>query len=247
MTALVLKLIACLSMLLDHIGYCWPALLPLRAAGRLAFPLFVFLMVQGFRHTSSRARYALRLGVFAVLSQIPFGLMTADQLFVLRGNVLFTLLIDLLLLWQLDELRKRGLHALGLVLPLAVFVLCWRDILRLDYGGRGILLSLSFYYLADRPPALFAGMVLSIFHPLLLSWAGTAVRLLLGQKDVFARPTEWDVYQLYGLLSFGLIRSYNGRPGLTPASRPGRKAAQLGFYAFYPLHMLALWLVRKGI
>ncbi len=247
MTALALKLIACLSMLLDHIGYTWPAFFPLRAAGRLAFPLFVFFMVQGFRHTSSRGRYALRLGVFAVLSQVPFSLLLYGEVFYPNGNVLWTLLLSLLCLWQLDALKKRGLELSGLLVAAALLLLFWVGPLRTDYGPKGILLALTFYYFADRPLLLFFGMFFSIFHQQLLHWGKLALLPALGRPAAFDAPGEWTVYQLYALLSFGLIRIYNGRPGPAPASRLGRKAVQLGFYAFYPVHMLALWLLKSVI
>lgn len=247
MSALVIKLVACLTMLLDHIGYTWPALNVLRAPGRLAFPLFVFLMVEGFRHTSSRGRYALRLGIFALLSQIPFSLFLYGTPWHPKGSVLCTLLTSMLLLWQLDFFRSRGLHLLGLVLPAAAFVLCWRDVVSMDYGSTGILMALTIYYFGQRPLLLFFGLLFSIFHQILLSWVGTVVHLALGQKDVFVRVEGWNLYKLYAILSFGLMRAYDGSPGPRPASRLGRKAVQLGFYAFYPVHMLALWLLKSVI
>ena len=247
MSALVIKLIACLTMLLDHIGYSWPALAVLRAPGRLSFPLFVFLMTEGFRHTSSRPRYALRLGVFALLSQIPFSLLLSGRPFFPKGNVIFTLLLSMLLLWQLEYFRQRRLHLLGLVLPLAAFFLCWRYILRIDYGAEGILLALAIYYFGGRPLLLLLGVTVSVFYSILISWVGTVVHLLLGQQDVFVRVEGWNLMRVFALPSVGLMWAYNGKPGPHPASPLGRKASQLGFYAFYPAHMLALWLLKSVI
>ena len=100
MSALTLRILACLFMLLDHIGYSLggshPLYLPLRCIGRLAFPIFVFLVVNGFRHTSNRPRYALRLALFAVISQVPFALFCGQKTYFSNGNVFVTLLICLL-------------------------------------------------------------------------------------------------------------------------------------------------------
>ena len=95
MSALTLRSIACVTMLLDHIGYLlagrYPFLMPLRWIGRIAFPLYVFLIVNGFRHTRSRPRYALRLALFAILSQIPFTLFCDNRVFYPHLNVFVTL------------------------------------------------------------------------------------------------------------------------------------------------------------
>ena len=125
-----LKLIAVVSMLIDHIAYLFiglkiltPALqsgeeLPalfllyrvLRMIGRLAFPVFGFLLLEGFLHTKSRLRYAIRLGVFALISEIPFDLMNSGaRLFVdwSSQNVIITLLLGLLMMEVLERLDIR--------------------------------------------------------------------------------------------------------------------------------------------
>ena len=75
---MALRIIACVSMLLDHIGFAFNINI-LRIIGRLAFPLYVYLLYNGYKHTSNRFLYAVRLGVFAAVSQIPFSLFTTKQ------------------------------------------------------------------------------------------------------------------------------------------------------------------------
>ena len=73
MSTTVLKLIALLSMALDHTGaVLFPQAQWMRIIGRLAFPIYCFCLVEGYRHTSSVPRYLARLGLFALLSEIPF-------------------------------------------------------------------------------------------------------------------------------------------------------------------------------
>ena len=68
MSGLVLKIIAMLSMLTDHIGYIFfPTDLTWRYIGRIAFPLYCFLLTEGFFHTRSREKYLLRMAGFAVI------------------------------------------------------------------------------------------------------------------------------------------------------------------------------------
>lgn len=148
MTALGLKLLASVFMLIDHIGYCFYGPMILRIIGRLAFPIYVFQMTEGYRRTSNRLRYAVRLAIFGLISQVPFSLMIEGVPMQRDLNVMFTLLIGYLAIWLLETLKhKAGLLALGIGIVLGVQMLYFRDILQSDYGKTGILLALAFYYL----------------------------------------------------------------------------------------------------
>lgn len=242
MNALLLRAFACLCMLADHIGYVWGGS-ALRGIGRLAFPIFVFLIYNGFVHTSSRSRYALRLGIFALISQIPYALFLHYESFWIQGNVFMTLLLALLCLWATDETRKRKTLRFFCWIPAAVmFALYYFGYLSSDYSARGILLILVFYFVGRETLwgkiLTVLGMLLAIYYGQIL---GFGVSLLKGSPSwpVF---DWWTRMQLWSLLAAPVIFLYNGKKG--PALRHP-KAVQYGFYLFYPVHQLVLWALQK--
>lgn len=100
----------------------------MRMIGRLGFPLFCFLLVEGFNHTRSRAKYVLRMLLFCVIAEIPFNLAIAAQLFSLDfQSVFFTLTIGLLTIWGMETLRnKTGFKTAGSILRwLSYFMFGW--------------------------------------------------------------------------------------------------------------------------
>ena len=110
LTAAVLHIIAMTLMLMDHL---WATLLPARewltCAGRVAFPIFAFMAVEGYFHTRSFKKYILRMLLFAVLSEIPFDLMYGGTWFYpVHQNVLWTFLLGLLGVWLMEQVRKKG-------------------------------------------------------------------------------------------------------------------------------------------
>lgn len=242
MSALMLRLIACVMMLIDHIGYQYNIHL-FRCIGRIAFPVFVFLIVNGYRHTSGKARYALRLGIFALVSQVPFSLFCYNSFWHSNGNVFVTLFLSLVCIWTADRLlRSRNLKLLAFLPTLVICALYYFGVLDSDYGIRGILFALTFYFFAregnKKTGFMTIGMLLSIYYPFLLQ----CVRWVLGG----AAPvlSSWELTQIYSLLAIGLILLYNGKKGSTPGSPVLAKLTQLSFYIFYPAHMLILWLIR---
>jgi len=213
-----LKLFAVIAMLIDHTAICLRPLLEaprlalfghvvtpylaMRFVGRLAFPIFCFLLAEGFRHTRDRRRYGLRLLLFALLSEIPFDLFRGGQLPYAGQNVFFTLLLGYLGLWALEAFRGKPWRTLGSVLGL--FAVSW--FLHADYSWMGFLFILVLYLLGGQP----------------------AVQALAGSALL-----PWPV----GVgLAFLPLNLYDGRRGFIRS--PWLK---LGFYAFYPLHLLLLW------
>lgn len=184
----------------------------MRSVGRIAFPVYAFLLVEGCFCTRNWRRYAVRLGVFALLSEIPFNLMIASQIHSLKAqNVFFTLLLGLLMVKVMDQVNQNHPAPIRLpqILAVAAFAaLAW--FLRTDYDYMGILLIALFYWFrSDRKRACLLGFL----------W----MACLNG---------SW--YSLPGYaLSFLLIWLYNGKRG--------RQPWKYGFYLFYPLHMLLLY------
>lgn len=241
MSALALKIIACICMLLDHIGYFWN-ISSLRVVGRIAFPIFVYLIYNGYRHTSSKGKYALRLAIFAVGTQIPFNLFVYGQLFYNNGNVFFTLLAALLCLWSVDAMLQHPVLRWFCLLPtLAVCALYVKGIIVSDYDAIGVLMILVFY-ICDRPGALWKvltviGFYCAIYHTELLK-----ALLSLIRNTQLPELGAWRQTQAYAGLALPFIFAYNGQKG-TIGGKSGGKLLQYGFYLFYPLHMVLLYLL----
>ena len=241
LSALVLKIIACISMLLDHIGYFW-GIFPLRIVGRIAFPIFVYLIYNGYCHTSNKGKYALRLALFAVGTQIPFDLFISGQLFYNDGNVFFTLLAALLCLWSLDIMLQHPILRWFSVLPtLAVCLLYYKGILVSDYGAIGILMIIVFY-ICDRKGIHWKilaviGFYCAIYHTELIK-----IFLSIYRNTPLPTLNKWRLTQLYAGFALPFIFAYNGQKGAI-CGRSGGKLLQYGFYLFYPLHMVVLYLL----
>ena len=150
-----LKSIAILCMAADHTGrVLFPGEESWICVGRLAFPIFAFLLTEGFFHTRDIYRYLVRLGIFAVLSEIPFYLAFFQTCwYPRRQNVFFTLFISVALMAVLERSREWPERILE------IYIAMWAaEALGTDYGFRGVLLVLVFYVGRMRP---FAGLALA--------------------------------------------------------------------------------------
>lgn len=236
MSTLTLRIIASICMLLDHLGYCMN-IQSLRYIGRLAFPIYMFLMVNGFRYTKNRRRYAARLALFAVLSQIPYALMCFGRYDEPHLNVMVTLLMSLFVIWTGEKLRNNPKTRYFCLAPgIVLCSACFLNYIQADYGAKGILFAMTFWLLEGKRTQIVVGSVFTLFHShIVLSVlniiSGKALRI----------PTTWEIAQLFSLLSLPLIFSFDGTQGRLPNSPFGKKAVQIGFYLFYPMHMLLLW------
>ena len=225
-----LKTIACITMLVDHIGAsCIEAglLLPelergevsggawdqlslfqldrvLRFTGRLAFPIFCFLLVEGFLHTHDFKKYALRMLGFALISEGPFDWAFFSGVYWGHQNVYFTLLLGLLAMKALDTSQTpEGMPALKGILGAAACFLA-AALLHCDYDVLGLALILALYMTRkDKRAQCIAGAVFSLFEPV-------------------------------APLAFGLVWFYSGERG------GSSKLEQWAFYWFYPAHIFVL-------
>ena len=197
-----LKYIAFLSMLIDHVNKAlmYPLLTEngfLRYVsdvfdilGRVAFPLFMFFLVEGFFKTGNRFKYLLNLIVFGIISEIPFDLFQSAVLFQPNSNnVMFTLALALAMIWVIDELKVPKSYIIPSVLwfPVSIIIVITVCLLSmiwgLDYEYHGILIAYFFYIFRNNPILSIIGGYLSIFK------------------------TPW------ALLGFGLTLTYNGKRG----------------------------------
>lgn len=230
-----LHLLAMGLMLCDHIGLAFaPQALWMRCVGRLAFPIFAFLAAEGFRRTRSRAGYARRLALGALLSEIPYDLLVFGRPFHWSGqNVLWTLLIALGCMELLERARAAASRerraALAGVALLGGYLA--GEVFRTDYFGPGVWMVLVFYLFSGggrQRLGQLAGLVL--VNALLP--AGPALMLTAGPVAVVLP------IQHFAVLALGPLWLYQGRQGLH-----GRWTRLL-CYGFYPVHLLVLAALR---
>ena len=222
-----LKGMAAVLMLTDHVGaILLPQVLILRCIGRLAFPVFAFFIAEGYAHTRSFGRYLLRMAIWAAVSEIPFNLEFGHFFVPGRQNVLWTFCLALLTLRGLEELRREtgGARYLGCGAALAAGFAAG-ELLRVDYGGWGVLSVVLFYLCRQGQyarPGLLAGML--VLNGLCIGSMKTAVFGIQVPIQIFA------------VAALPLLWLYNGRPGA--------KGWRWAFYVFYPAHLLVLEGIR---
>ena len=234
-----LHLLAMGLMLCDHL---WAALFPaaewLTCLGRLAFPIFSFLLAEGFARTHSRKNYLLRLLCWALLSEIPFDLMYGGTPFYpFHQNVLWTFAVSLILMMLTEKIRARfrPLAALAAIagLTLAFFLLGYAGMT--DYYGPGVLTPLVFYWFPRRrwQDSLGRLLGLAFLHAGLLGGYFYPVNLLGLELEL--------PQQALALLALIPIWLYRGQRGF------GGRGFRFFCYAFYPAHMALLFFIRQWV
>lgn len=236
-----LKIIAVVTMLIDHIGgiilaryimasgymevamsgdmnvinewlaengtlFNWYTIM--RYIGRIAFPIYCFLLVEGFLRTHDVKKYAMRLGAFALISEVPFDLaLTATPLNFAYQNVFFTLFIGLLTMEMFDRIGKVLSNKIGKILLSCAALVAGAvlaEVVNTDYGAIGVISIMLLYVLRNHKVLQIIGGCVAFL------WEFTAP------------------------LAFVPIGFYNGKRGLK---------LKYFFYAFYPLHLLILYLI----
>lgn len=223
MSSFQLKCIAILAMLTDHIGAVFVpentlCYMMMRAIGRISFPIFCFLIVEGFYHTHNLRRYEGRLLLFACLSEIPFNLAFYRRIFFWQHqNVFFTLWIGLGTIFLLQKvsdqielpmLQKRMLQ--GFIFITAG--LCAYGI-HSDYDFVGIFMIVAFYFFRKEHKRLFFSLCIICL-------------------------CFFEVQEFFALFALIPIFCYNGKKGLS---------LQYFFYLFYPFHLLLIYGLEQWI
>ena len=151
-----LKWIAIITMVIDHVGaVLFPQYRLLRCIGRLSFPIFCFLLTEGFFHTKNVERYMVRLGLFAIISEIPYDLaFRRNFLDFERQNVFFTLFIGLALMYAMQKSCETWIKVIEVLLAMWI-----ANALHTDYNLKGILLISIFYFTKDHYWIRFLGNI----------------------------------------------------------------------------------------
>lgn len=231
-----LKLIAMVLMLMDHM---WATLIPgnmwMTWVGRMAFPIFAYQVAQGAIHTGDRRKYARRLLIFALISEIPFNLMyMSSPIFPFHQNVIFTLLFGFMAIiavqkWEEKQSRKQLVFS---ILQAGFWILLGM-LLLVDYSWQGVCTVLGFYLLEKIENQPLRG-IMQVALLILLNqvfFNGNYIPLsLLGWEFEFHT-------QCYAVGALVFIWFYNGKKGIS------KKWFQYLGYLFYPLHMLGLYLL----
>lgn len=194
-----LKYIAFASMLIDHVNKTFFPYFNSRGLtimsglfdilGRIAFPIFIFLLVEGYFKTRNRWKYLGTLLLFAIISEVPFDMFTTASYFEMNwNNIMFTLALVLVMIWSIDVLKEKMQslpkflwYLLSLVIVAAACVVAMK--LGLDYEHHAVLIGYFLYLFHDRP----------------------VIALPFNFAAMYKEP--------WALLGFGLTLTYNGKRG----------------------------------
>ena len=249
----MLKLVAVFTMLLDHAAsgileyylqyvplnnVVWELLYrinsDLRVIGRIAFPLFCFLLIHGFMHTHSRLKYVENLLLFALLSELPFDFLFYDGIDFAHQNVFLTLLIGLLMIWALEAVNQTNIKMIlkcAASLPVIAAGIKMSMVLNTDYAWTGVLLILGLYLFRKKkglqctiPFVVF--FIARVFRNVELGYYSFGIQVI---RETF--KLYWSIV----ISAFMILRCNEKR-----YIRKGKYF----FYAFYPVHISILYLIR---
>lgn len=230
-----LKIMALVSMTMDHVGkQFWPSCAWLQVIGRLAFPIFAYMVAEGCAHTKNRKKYFALMAGLAVVCQVVYFVAMGS----LYQSVLVTFSLAILLIYITDWAKAYAIGknrdtkgnelSIGRIARAAVVVavsfgvvwfvsaelpaVLWRTDYNIDYGFAGILLVVGIYYAKGRPGKLAAAAVM-----------------------LFALGMTFEGIQWYGLLALLLLALYSGRKG--------KWRLKYLFYIYYPAHLGCIYLI----
>ncbi len=269
----VLKLLALVTMLVDHIGYMYfPDVMFFRIIGRLAFPIFAYQIALGYSRTADLKKYVLRLSLFALISQLPYSFFNPDIKFnPLRFNVLFTFItaIGLLCVYDLGILKiknfikdKSYTHLLNgiFLLALAVIIIIVPEVIsffikgfNLEYGLLALALVLLFHVFQEKTEATIISIILLyLLHGYYrVALFNSTYSSPLFWSNLFNFQFVWSQLNLQNGLS-QLQRYYFNAWGvfalipilsLESINLNGIRLNKYVSYVFYPAHMALLIIV----
>lgn len=236
LSANTLKIIAIFSMITDHVGFVFfPHQLIFRYIGRIAFPIYCFLLAEGFFHTRNIYLYLARMGIFAVLSEIPFNLGLYHVLIHRQNvNVFFTLFLGLLVMYLADLFyHKSGSQTFGILFCLLGMMAA--EYINSDYGAMGILVIYVFYlsyrgrnfgtarskFLTTCCMIVFETLLFILDNPMEIYAVISIIFILL-----YSGERNGNIWEKLHLEKYNLFMKYF-------------------FYAVYPLHLMILWIIYQ--
>ena len=215
MSVFILKILAILSMVFDHAGYIlyhhfsW-----MNYIGRFAFPIFAFLITEGYLHTHNLKKYFLRLFVFALLSQIPYMLFSSIITPIPGLNIFFTLLLGLLVIYLYETIPQKWIGWLCVI-----FSCVLAQVAHFDYGWYGIATIFLFHCFKDKKVWMYGSFILITFINYFYLY-------------ITSSSYEYLFIILFDIFTLLPLHFYNGKKG---------KSFKYFFYLFYPLHLLLLY------
>ena len=221
MSNFILKIVAIITMFLDHLGYALydGQFSYLNYIGRLAFPIFAFGISEGYLHTRSKKNYLMRLFMFAIISQAPFMFFcsifqTASQASI-SLNIFFTLFLGLVSIIGYENCKNKYI---GLLLVLCLGLTA--DAFNMDYGYWGVFVIFIFHIFKEKKTLMnlsYIGLCLLRYLPLYIKYDFYLPYLILCACTI---------------LPLVFINLYNGKKG------PNIKYL---LYGFYPVHLMLLY------
>lgn len=215
-----LKIIALIAMTLDHVGkLLWPGCVWMQVVGRLAFPIFAYMVAEGCTYTKNRKKYLGMMAGLAFVCQLVY-LVAMGSLY---QSVLVSFTLSIVLIYIVDWAKGTGKVWLALVLAVVSYgtawflsvelpVVLWRTDYNIDYGFAGILLVVGIYYAK-----------------------GHLAKLAMATVMLAVLGITFEGIQWYGLLALPLLALYGGERG--------KHKLKYLFYIYYPAHLVGIYLI----
>ena len=216
LSSAILQIIAMICMLIDHVGaYLVGDFWLMRMIGRLAMPIFVFGLVEGFIHTSSRLKYFIRIAIFAIITEVVLYFLQQNMGQSLTHNILFNFLLAFIVLICIEK-SKWCLFFVPILAGLATY-------LRIDYGWAVIVLAIGFYFTLKYCKKQSSRYQIGI----LLSLCVTNGLLALIDNNLFQ-----------------LLAIFTAIPLILYSGKKGKRLPKNLSYSFYPAHLLLILIIR---
>lgn len=216
MSSFVLKIIAIITMFIDHIGYAiFGHFSYFNYIGRIAFPIFAFQISEGYIHTRNLKKYAFRLFVFALISQIPFMLFHSLLSPDFYLNIFFTLLLGIACIYLYDKSKYKFL---AIIVSILIGLIA--ELTHCDYGFYGVAIILLFYIFKNSNIKSSIAFILA-----------TTIRYIIPVLK-YGFYDQYLYLLLATLIPVIFITLYNGKKG---------KDTKYLLYLFYPIHLLLIY------